>query len=308
MKKYILLTGATGFLGSHICHELIRNGYNVIALKRSFSNIWRIKDILHEIRVYDIDKEDLKVAFTTNKVDTVIHTATNYGRGSKSFLDVFESNVSFPLKLLNLSLEHNVNSFLNTDSFLNRDTIIYEYLNFYSITKKQFVEWLRVVSGRLRVFNIRLEHLYGEMDDDKKFIPMLILKFLNNSKSIKMTAGDQERDFIYVKDVVRAYIDILQRKDSFDLGFHEYSVGSGESVKIKDVVLMLKKLSCNEVTKLKIGEIPYRKNEIMYSKADLEKIRNEIGWSHKYSLKEGLQKTLYWYKNSKDGNARRNNQ
>ena len=270
MKENILLTGATGFLGSHICRELLRNDYNIIVLKRSFSNVWRIQEVLREIKAYDIDKINLEEVFMENKVDAVIHTATKYGREGESFLDIFESNVSFPLKLLNLSMKYSV------DSFFNTDTTLYEYLNYYSLTKKQFVDWLKTVSDRMRIFNLRLEHLYGEMDDHKKFIPMLILKFLSNARSIKLTLGDQERDFIYVGDVVRAYTDILRKKDNFDIGFHEYSIGSGESVKIRNVVLMLKKMSGNEVTELKFGDLPYRKNEIMFSKANLEKIRNEI--------------------------------
>jgi nucleoside-diphosphate-sugar epimerase len=298
MKENVLLTGATGFLGSHICRELLRNDYNTIVLKRSFSNVWRIQEVLREIKAYDIDMVNLEEVFMENKIDTVIHTATKYGREGESFLDIFESNVSFPLKLLNLSLKYNV------DSFFNTDTALYEYLNYYSLTKKQFVDWLKTVSDRMRIFNLKLEHLYGEMDDHKKFIPMLMLKFLSNARSIKLTLGNQQRDFVYVKDVVRAYTDILRKKGNFDIGFNEYSVGSGESVKISDVVLMLKKMSGNEVTELKFGDLPYRKNEIMFSKANLEKIRDEIGWQPEYSLYNGLQRTLDWYKNSSDGNVR----
>ena len=261
--------------------------------------------MLREIKAYDIDTVNLEEVFVENKVDAVIHTATNYGRGSDSFLEVFESNVSFPLKLLNLSLKYGVDSFFNTDTFFNIETTLYEYLSYYSLTKKQFIEWLKTVSDRLRIFNLRLEHLYGEMDDDQKFIPMLIMKFLSNARSVKLTLGDQERDFIYVGDVVRAYTDILRKKDNFDIGFHEYSIGRGESVKIRNVVLMLKKMSDNEGTELKFGDLPYRKNEIMCSKANLEKIRNEIGWNPEYSLYKGLQKTLDWYKNLRDRNVSR---
>ena len=291
MKDTILLTGATGFLGSHILKNLLDNNFNVIILKRSFSNTWRIDDILDKTIAYNIDKIDIEKTFKENKIDIVIHTATKYGRKNESFLEILDSNLFFPLKLLDLSLRYNVKTFLNTDT-----TAYNHFINYYSLTKMQFVEWLKLLDNKIRIFNLKLEYIYGEADDTSKFLPMLIINLLKGVNTIDLTPGNQERDFIYVEDVVNAYIDIILEKDNFSNGFYEYSIGSGESIKIKDLVLLIKKMTNNEVTQLNFGALQYRSNEIMYSKANIKKIRDEVGWTPKFSLEEGLKRTVLWYK------------
>lgn len=291
MKDTILLTGATGFLGSHILKNLLDNNFNVIILKRSFSNTWRIDDILDKTIAYDVDKVDIEKTFKENKIDIVIHTATKYGRKNESFLEILDSNLFFPLKLLDLSLRYNVKTFLNTDT-----TAYNHFINYYSLTKMQFVEWLKLLDNKIRIFNLKLEYIYGEADDTSKFLPMLIINLLKGVNTIDLTPGNQERDFIYIEDVVNAYIDIILEKDNFSNGFYEYSIGSGESIKIKDLVLLIKKMTNNEVTQLNFGALQYRSNEIMYSKANIKKIRDEVGWTPKFSLEEGLKRTVLWYK------------
>jgi len=78
--KTILLTGPTGFLGSHLLQALLNEGYKVIILKRSFSDTWRINHLLDNLKSYDINKTPLEKPFEENKIDIIIHTATNYGR------------------------------------------------------------------------------------------------------------------------------------------------------------------------------------------------------------------------------------
>lgn len=75
----ILLTGATGFLGSYILERLIKSDYDVVILKRSFSDTWRINHLLDQVISYDIDKVSIDQPFIDNKIRAVIHTVTNYG-------------------------------------------------------------------------------------------------------------------------------------------------------------------------------------------------------------------------------------
>ena len=94
----ILLTGATGFLGSHLLEALIREGYKVVILKRSTSDVWRIAHLLDQITSLDVDKEPIETAFYRDRVDTVIHTACHYGRNSDSSCSVLDTNLMFGLK------------------------------------------------------------------------------------------------------------------------------------------------------------------------------------------------------------------
>ena len=79
MPKKILLTGATGFLGSHLLSALLANGHNVVVIKRSTSNLERISKYVSTIKMYDIDTVDLEKIFKIELVD-VVHAATNYSR------------------------------------------------------------------------------------------------------------------------------------------------------------------------------------------------------------------------------------
>ena len=237
MAETVLLTGATGFLGSHLCEKLVRDGYKVIILKRKKSDTWRIDSLLSKLDSYNIEETPISQIFESEEVSTVIHTATNYGRNDEKPSVIVESNILFPLRLIEIAVEH------NTDTFLNTDTILYEYLNYYSLSKKQFINWLSFYTNKIRVFNLKLEHVYGEKDGTQKFISRVIDSFLCNREQIGLTEGKQIRDFIYVEDVVSAYMKILKKSTTFKKKYFEYSIGSGVPTTINEIVELIKKLN-----------------------------------------------------------------
>ncbi len=77
--------------------------------------------------------------------------------------------------------------------------------------RKIFVEWLKYFSDRIKVVNLKLEHMYGPKDDDSKFVTWITNQMLNNISSIDLTEGTQKRDFIYIDDVVDAYMLMLEK-------------------------------------------------------------------------------------------------
>mgnify|MGYP000088413255 CR=1 FL=1 len=291
MKETILLTGATGFLGSHLLGALLVIGYDVVILKRSFSDTWRIDHLLERINFYDIDKVPLEKPFKDNKIKTVIHTAINYGRKGEKITEIIETNLMFPMRLLEIA------ALFNTDTFINTDTLQYKYLNTYTLSKKQFVEWLKTFSKKIQTINLKIEHMYGPKDDKSKFVTWLISELINNRDEIKLTKGEQKRDFIYIDDVVKAYIKILENKDKFS-GFTEFDVGTGKQVRIKDFVIKTKQLISSilgiEVrTNLNFGAIPYRECEFMEIEEDIKPLL-DLGWKPEVELEEGIRNTVKW--------------
>ena len=118
MSKTVLLTGATGFLGSHLAYKLLQNNYKVVILKRSFSNIKRIERIINKLYAYNIDIDEVEKAFIENEIDIVIHTATRYSESAFDDIEkIVETNINYSKDLLKYSLKHNVNYFINTDTF-----------------------------------------------------------------------------------------------------------------------------------------------------------------------------------------------
>ena len=276
-----MLTGATGFLGSNLFKELYKLNYNIIVLKRSFSDEFRLGPRLPDVKYYDIDKIDLEEAFKSNQIDCIIHCATDYGRKNFNILKILDANLIFPLKLLLLGIEYNVGTFVNTDTVLDKR------VNGYSLSKSQFLDWLKFSRDKIKVINIALEHFYGAFDDVSKFTSYIFQSMINNKDEILLTKGEQKRDFIYISDVVEAFLTILENTCNLADNFNSFEVGSGKSVSIREFCLLVKSIANNNSTKLQFGAIPYRDNEVMDSKADISRLV-ELNWIPKIDLREGI--------------------
>ena len=113
----ILLTGATGFVGSHILEGFLNDQHEVYIVKRSYSNTERIQHVLDKCIVYNLDESDIKEIYAETSIDCVVHCATYYGRNDRECMKNLESNLLFPLELISLGIENGVKYFINTDSF-----------------------------------------------------------------------------------------------------------------------------------------------------------------------------------------------
>ena len=282
----ILLTGGTGFLGSALLRKLIAD-FDVAVLKRSTSRTDRVADLLHHdrIRWINLDEADLPGLFASQRFDVILHCATNYGRGKRSILDTASANLMLPLTLLQLGIEHGVKTFINTD------TVIDKRVNEYSLSKKQFLEWLQNAAGRIQCVNVALEHFYGPFDDESKFTTMIFHKLMRGEPSIDLTPGDQKRHFIYIEDVVRAFRCILGNLDNLPSGFSSFEVSTEQSISIREFVLLAKSIAGNTSTQLNFGAIPYRANELMDSRTDISALK-ALGWHPEVSLEKGIQLTI----------------
>lgn len=297
----LLITGATGFLGSYLTKSLLSKGYEIIILKRSFSNVFRIQNILHSIISYDIDKIPLETIFKEHNIDIVIHAATNYGKGNTRNSEVINANVVFPLKLLEL-LSENGKVFINTDTFFNNNNShLYSYLNSYSTSKKYFIELAEkyIINKQLCLINATLEHLYGPYDDKSKFTMDIINKLIRNEPQIELTLGNQERDFIYVDDAVSAYNCIIENHSGFNHKVVNFQVGTGKTSTIKEFVELSKKI-IGSSSELLFGRIPHREHEIYHSQADNQKLKS-LGWNASIELESGIGYIVQQMNKEKEG-------
>ncbi len=287
------MTGATGYLGSHLLHALLLKGYDVVALKRQTSSLERLSSALQnfsqQLTLTNLEDTDLSQVIRDYRISTTIHCATDYGRTPKPFSSILQANLILPLQILEAGLENGVKIFINTDTILDKR------INEYSLSKRQFYEWMSAFKTKARMVNISLEHFYGPNDDTSKFVSAMMEKMLKNVPKIPLTPGEQRRDFIHIDDVVRAFLTILDHHH-FDLtsvrtGIAHYEVGSGVSISIRELVSLIKELSGNTATELQFGALPYRDNEVMEYSVRLEPLL-ALGWRPQVSLREGLMQTL----------------
>lgn len=283
-KPTILLTGANGFLGSHLLEALLSQQYNVVILKRSTSDLWRIEHLMDQVTSYDVDVQPLQQAFKEQEIDCVIHTACHYGRNGDSIHSIVESNLLYGIQVLEAAIECNVKTFINTDSLLPRD------LTPYSLSKKQLVDWLKHQSDHIQVVNLRLEHMFGPKDDATKFVSWVIAQLKANAPEIKLTQGEQQRDFVYIDDVVSAYLTVLSKLDALP-SYSEFDVGSGVLTTVRSFLEQLKQaceVSFGKLdTQLVFGALPYRDGEMMSVDVNTQGLR-DLGWSAKTNIGHGL--------------------
>lgn len=284
-NKTILMTGATGFLGSNLLKMLLKEGHNVTILKRTTSNTFRINNVLSAIGTYNLDQINIDQCIREVKPQMVVHCATDYGRKNTDPSTVIDANLMLPLRLLEACRTFNVRCFINTDTYLDKG------INYYSLSKKQFREWLETYSADLVCVNIILEHFYGPFDDRTKFVSYVINELRSNAETINLTPGMQTRDFIYIDDVVSAFSAVVNKADSFTNGTYNFGIGTDTQISIRDLVELIRKTIGNSATNLNFGAIPYRKNEVMSSAVDTSAIRG-LGWHPAHTVTEGLVKTI----------------
>jgi len=286
--RSVLITGATGFFGSHLAELLLNHNYQVAAYYRESSDFWRVSAIRSSINWFNINSELSQPFESKPGISHIIHVATNYGRNSELNSTLVETNLLIPLKLLELANKNNAKTFFNTDTALPKT------VNAYSLSKHQFSEWLKKSSSNTKIFNIKLEHIYGPKDDNTKFVTYIINECLRNIDCINLTRGEQKRDFIYVTDAVNAYLNLLENHQSINDNYLELELGSGEGIHIRKLVELIRELT-KAASILKFGALPYRESESMESVADCS-ILNRMGWKAEYDLTHGLMEVINYEK------------
>jgi nucleoside-diphosphate-sugar epimerase len=292
----VILTGATGFLGSNLLGKLLVTGYKVAAIVRTNSSLARIENWTSHpnMRLYDIQQINPRFIFEKNKVEVIIHTATEYGRGGGAVSNILEANLILPVRLIELGIEYGTVCFINTDSYFNKGGSTYSNLLNYSLSKKSLLVWLKQLSNQIRIVNVTLEHMYGPGDSRSKFVENLIQEIsVERISRVHLTHGHQKRDFVYVDEVVDAFIKLIEYGQTHEFTFKSFEVGTKESVQVRDFAQSIKDLS-RSPSILGFGDIPYRSDEIMDSKADISALA-ELGWVPRIGIREGLSRILQSY-------------
>lgn len=281
--KTILVTGINGFLGSKLAKAL-SSEYNIIGLEYSLENLHRIENCNYKVySAKDVIPEKL---FIEQNIDIIIHTATFYGKNNEDYSQMFNTNLHSPFSLLDKAISNGCQLFVNTDTVLDR------FVSTYALTKKQFQEWLYLRKNEIKVINMQLEHFYGPGASSANFITTMINKLKNNEPQIDLTLGEQQRDFVYIDDVVTAYQTVLAKQNLISDSYTSYQVCTNQLISIKELMIMLKDLTQSS-SHLNFGVLPYRENELMHSERKNLAL-NKLGWQPIYDIKHGLITTFIY--------------
>ncbi|MGK0599166.1 NAD-dependent epimerase/dehydratase [Yokenella regensburgei] len=270
------MTGANGYLGSQLASHYT-DKHSVACLVRR-----EIKGGNNKLFISTTDNNwiDQIIDF---RPDVVINAIACYGRNSEPFSELLNSNVLFPISLLEALSRLKI-------TFINCGTSLPENLNAYSYTKQKLSEMIGfVISGTdNKYIELKLEHFFGAFDSDSKFTSMIIRKCLNN-ENIRLTSGEQIRDFIYIKDLLFAFDCILNNVNLFEKT-HTIEIGTGVPISIRNFVETVHNITGSR-SMLEFGAVSQRTNELMYSCANIKSLEN-IGWHNKYSLSNAISEII----------------
>ncbi len=284
---HILITGATGFLGSALTQHLLKDGHKISILRRATSESKRLSSILNKIATFDADIDKFAASFCqSTPIDLIIHCATNYGRHSEDDATILQTNLSFPLELLNLAINKRVKTFINID------TVLPALYNRYSLTKHQFTQWARLVTRQAEInfVNLKTHNVYGPLDDQTKFSSWIINECLKNSMIINLTDGMQERDFIYIDDVTSALGLIVNRSSESNAQWTDLIVGSGKPVSVRHFAETVHRITSSQSV-LNFGALNTRTDENVFENYDIGPLL-ELGWSPQVDLESGIRLSI----------------
>lgn len=305
-KTKIIITGATGFIGSNIARNLVKKNYSLHIFIRKTSNLWRIKDIVSNMMVYEVDLVDRKLLEKTVKKinpQVIFHLANApiYHGSPSSIIDYVDVNLMGTINLIDACREVDYQCFVNTGSSAEygakvkpmKEDDFCQPLSLYAITKLAATNYTSF-SGKIEekpIITFRLFSPFGAYDDPKRLVTEAIYNALEN-KPIFLSAPHLVRDYIYIDDVIDAYIAAISKAEKYPGEI--FNIGSGRQTSIEEVVKAVIKLSDSKSI-IKWGTLKPRVFESKVWQADISNIKKCLLWKPIYSFEEGLEETINWF-------------
>jgi nucleoside-diphosphate-sugar epimerase len=291
----MLITGASGFIGLHLCERLKQLGANVHCVSRSAHS-----ETLESIHWWQGDISEIEVVrrlFKEIRPDTIFHLASHVyaARNLEHVLPTFRSNLQSTVNLLTVGTEIGCRRMILTGSL---EEPVYGDGEIFPTSPYAAAKWASTAYGRmfhalyeLPVVMTRVFMVYGPAQRDlSKLIPYVTLSLLNG-KSPNVSSGSRMVDWIYVDDVVEAFLSVAAVPG---IEGATIDIGSGVLVPVREIVERLERiLGLGSRASFGLSDARPFETERM---ANLEETYSRIGWKPANTLDSGLRSTVEWYK------------
>jgi len=303
----ILVTGGAGFIGSNLADELIEKGHDVAVIDNLYNG--RRENVNPEAKFYEVDIRDKKIEeiFKENSFDAVCHLAAQMDV-RKSLEDPFfdaDVNIMGGLNLLQNSVRTGVKRFI----FASSGGVMYgecpeerpketKYpmpVCPYGNSKLAFESYLNTYKENygLQTVALRFGNVYGPRQDPhgEAGVVAIFTGAMLQGKPVKIFGdGEQLRDYVFVKDVVSACMQALEKGEGV------YNIGTGESESVNELFEILKNITGYD--KEPVYEAA-RQGELQASRLDVSKAISELNWKPAVDFKKGLEETVEYFRRKK---------
>lgn len=309
----ILVTGADGFIGSHVAKALIERGAEVTTIvrdlkKESNIDILDIKKRVNTLHGDLISYEDCERAINEYDIDFCFHIAAQalVGPANRSPLSTFESNIKGTWNILEACrLSRTIKGLVVASSDkaygqqkklpYTEDSPLNGYFPYDA--SKACAEIL--ARGYFMTYAIPLAitrnaNIYGPADMNlSRVIPDIITRLIRNEDPVIRSDGTPERDYVYIKDAVSAYLALAENLHRKEVSGHAFNFGTGKPTSVLELYKKIISLMGKNVQPKVLGQA---KNEIDRQYLDSTKAKKVLGWECRYNIDEGLKETIAWYK------------
>ncbi|HEU5034213.1 MAG TPA: NAD-dependent epimerase/dehydratase family protein [Mycobacteriales bacterium] len=305
--RRVLVTGASGFIGSHLTRRLADLGADVHALTSVVSSVYptRLVPLRDRINLHEAsltDRGAIENVAAEIRPEFVFHLAayTHVGKSWQRVDECVQVNVQGTVNLLMALAPHGYQRLVNVGTSEIYGDIAVPFredaqphpISPYSVSKLAAEEYCRLFAeaNGWPIVRVRPFNAYGPAQSPDRVIPEIITRALRG-QPLKMTAGRQTREFNYVDDLATG---MLQAATVAGVDGELVNLGCGTDIAVRDLTTKILDLMGNPV-EAHFGALPERPTEIWEMRCDPSKGRRLLGYSAATSLDEGLSRTIAWY-------------
>lgn len=302
--RRVLLTGGSGFVGANLARRLLADGHEVHLLVRPHYQPWRIEEIRHSLRFHEAELHDAEAVCRVVKAvhpEWVFHLAVHGAYSWQKDLDAMvRTNIQGTINLVKAALAAGVEVFINTGSSSEYglkdhaplETEALEPNSHYAVTKAAATMFCRqtATTCAMQMATLRLYSAFGPYEDPGRLLPALIDHGLRGEFP-NLAAPEVARDFVYVGDVVDAYL--LAGKVRVSEPGAIYNIGSGIETKLRQAVEVAGRLM--NISNVPVwGSMPNREWDSTVWISDSGKARRALGWTPRHTFESGFKAMLDW--------------
>ena len=303
IMKSVIITGATGMIGSHVAKLLLDQGVNVTAIIRPMSEKMRNLDHYGEGKLTVVECSLWDLPTLRDKLgwehDTFFHFGWGYTFGTgRNDAPKQEANIKACLDAVHLAYEAGCKTFIGAGSQAEfgivsgklSDELPKDPITGYGIAKlaASKLSALECRNLGMRQNWGRILSCYGPGDNDYTMVMSAVRSMLRGER-MQFTPAEQVWDYIFAEDCARAFISIAES----GIDQKAYTIGSGEERLLKDYIYAIRD-AVDPTLDVGIGEREYNENQVMHLVADITEITADTGFVPQVSFEEGIRRTVEW--------------